>query len=59
VFEARQKKQDKYARARPPEPHISELKKMTLAQLEQVASEQGWPITWASNFMRSQRNLGE
>lgn len=59
VFEARQKAKQKWGNARPPEPHIDELKKMTLTQLEQVANEQGWPITWASNFMKSQRNLGE
>lgn len=60
AFDARLKARARFASPpRPLEPHVDDLKRMTLSQLEQVAREQGWPVTWPSHFLKSQRNLGE
>lgn len=50
-----QAKSRKRAPDRPPEPSLDELKAMDLQTLERVASEQGWPPMWASNFYHSNR----
>lgn len=55
AFEARQRAKEKYKPAlRPPEPSVPEMKVMSLEQLEKVASEQGWPRDFASEFYHTQ-----
>jgi superfamily II DNA or RNA helicase len=49
AWEAKQRTRDKY-RKRPPEPSLTELEAMTLTQLEAVAAQQGWPLSWPSEF---------
>lgn len=49
VFESRQRKQQP-ARRKIPEPSMEELKKMSLAGLQKVASQQGWPYEWSLSF---------
>lgn len=58
MLEGKQKTAAKYRpQARPPQPSAEELATMSLAQLERVANEQGWPNRWPSEFFHSQREL--
>lgn len=52
VFESRNRRK---APQRAPEPSLDELKAMSLAELERVANNQGWPIQWASQFYHQNR----
>ncbi len=58
VWNARQRAKDKPRPQRslhigPPVPSQDELMAMSLQELERVASEQGWPPQWPSEFFYS------
>lgn len=58
TFEAKQRIRAKYTRRqRPKEPDPESLKQMTLKELEDVASQQGWSRDFASDFYHS-KGLG-
>ncbi|MGE4340240.1 MAG: DEAD/DEAH box helicase [Pigmentiphaga sp.] len=59
TYEAKQRTRAKYRRDEPPPPpSISELSQMTLAELEAVANQQGWPREWPSEFFYQQQARG-
>lgn len=59
TFESKQKAREKYTSNRPTEPSLDSLKKMSLSELEVVAQEQGWPVSWPFDFHKTQKALGE
>jgi superfamily II DNA or RNA helicase len=54
TWAARARTREKYRPARPAEPSLAELKAMSLEELESVASQQGWPRDFPSEFYYSQ-----